>query len=66
MLAAVSLVFTLGTRQSRQYLKIILYLIILLRIKYPSSVREKSRLVDNYVVYACRQIILRLIKALRL
>lgn len=58
MLVAVSLVLTLGARQSLQYLKIILYLIILLRIKYSGSIRENSLLVDNYVVCMCRQIIL--------
>lgn len=58
MLVAVVLALTLRARKSLQYLKIILYLMILLRIKYSGSMREKSRLVDNYVICTCRQIIL--------
>lgn len=58
MLVAISLVLTLGTRQSLQYLKIILYLIILLRIKYSGCIRKKSSLVVNHVVCTCRHIVL--------
>lgn len=54
-LVAVFLGLTLGARQSLQYLKIILYLIILRRIRYSGSIREKSHLVDNYVICACHQ-----------
>lgn len=56
MFAAVPFVLTLGTRQSFPYLKILLHLIILLRIKYSGSIREKSSLVVNYVVCTCHQI----------
>lgn len=46
---------SLGAGQSLQYLKIILYLIILRRVRYSGSIREKSRLVHNYVICACHQ-----------
>lgn len=54
-LVSVFLGLSLGAGQSLQYLKIILYLIILCRVRYSGSIREKSRLVHNYVICACHQ-----------